>query len=182
MCQTSVLPFSSSFHRPQHPPRYPLQRLCSTTTTRWMSMRRKFLARNQPAPTASLLPASADLVLDPRAPAPTPLATISHQLPAAGLKEAVPHCRHESIAFPAPRPCDRELPHERLARQEESAARLAALTSLPPSPTLLQEARDEALAVFLALGTSLPPSVTTADTRRDVPPDSSTSNNIIFIL
>ncbi|KAJ7309490.1 hypothetical protein DFH08DRAFT_974736 [Mycena albidolilacea] len=37
--------------------------------------------------------------------------------------------------------------------------------SLPPSPTLLQEARDEAFAVCLALGTSLPLSATKADTR-----------------
>ncbi|KAJ7790120.1 hypothetical protein B0H14DRAFT_3502017 [Mycena olivaceomarginata] len=81
-------------------------------------------------------------------------------------QEAAPRCCRESVAFPVPRPRDRELPHERLTRQEEAAARLAALTSLPPSPTLSQEAHDEALAVFLALGTSPPPSVTTADTRR----------------
>jgi hypothetical protein len=93
---------------------------------------------------------------DPRAPAPAPLATTSRQLPAAGLEGAAPRPR-ESVAFPAPRPCDRELPHEHLARQQEAAARLAALTPLPPSPTLSQEARDEALAVSLALGTSPPP-------------------------
>ncbi|KAJ7196106.1 hypothetical protein GGX14DRAFT_673871 [Mycena pura] len=52
----------------------------------------------------------------------------------------------------------------RLAHAHEAAAHLAALTPLPPSPTLSQEARDEALAVSLALGTSPPPSVTTADT------------------
>ncbi|KAJ7208222.1 hypothetical protein GGX14DRAFT_395883 [Mycena pura] len=85
---------------------------------------------------------------------------------AARLESAAPRRRRESIAFPAPRLRERELPHERIARQQEAAARLAALTPLPPSPTLSQEARDEALAVSLALGTSPPPSVTTADTRR----------------
>ncbi|KAJ7667121.1 hypothetical protein B0H14DRAFT_2658259 [Mycena olivaceomarginata] len=119
-----------------------------------------FPAWNQPAPAASLLPAS------PRAPAPALLATIFCQLPAASLEEAAPRCCRESVAFPAPRPRDRELPHERLARQDEAAARLAVLMSLPPSPTLSQEAHDEALAVFLALRTSPPPSVTTADIRR----------------
>jgi len=59
-------------------------------------------------------------------------------------------CRRESIPFPAPRPRDEKLLHEHLARQQEAAARLAALTPLPPSPTLSQEARDEALAVSLA--------------------------------
>ncbi|KAJ7739499.1 hypothetical protein B0H14DRAFT_3515781 [Mycena olivaceomarginata] len=39
-----------------------------------------------------------------------------------------------------------ELP-QCLARQQEAAARLAPLTSLPPLPTLLQEARDKALAI-----------------------------------
>ncbi|KAJ7818327.1 hypothetical protein B0H14DRAFT_3473876 [Mycena olivaceomarginata] len=99
-------------------------------------------------------------------PRPPTLATTARQLPAARLEPAAPRRRRESIAFPAPRPRERELPHERLARQQEAAARLAALTPLPPSPTLSQEARDEALAVSLALGTSPPPSVTTADTRR----------------
>ncbi|KAJ7871620.1 beta-glucan synthesis-associated protein-domain-containing protein [Mycena olivaceomarginata] len=41
---------------------------------------------------------------------------------------------------------ERELPHKRLARQQEEATRLATLTTLPPSPTLSQEERDEALA------------------------------------
>ncbi|KAJ7857269.1 hypothetical protein B0H14DRAFT_3447970 [Mycena olivaceomarginata] len=39
------------------------------------------------------------------------------------------------------------------AARQEAAARLPALTSLPPSPTLSQEARDEAFAICLALGT-----------------------------
>ncbi|KAJ7861410.1 hypothetical protein B0H14DRAFT_2575997 [Mycena olivaceomarginata] len=69
-------------------------------------------------------------------------------------------------AFPAPRRRQHELPHQRLARQQEAAARLAALTPLPPSPTLSQEERDEALAVRLALGTSPPPSITAPHTRR----------------
>ncbi|KAJ7854988.1 hypothetical protein B0H14DRAFT_748825 [Mycena olivaceomarginata] len=99
---------------------------------------------------------------DPRG----PLATTSRQLPAAGLEEAAPRPRREIVTFPAPCLCDRELPHEHLARQQEAAARLAALTPLPPSPMLSQEARDETLAVSLALGISPPPSVTTADTRR----------------
>ncbi|KAJ7833338.1 hypothetical protein B0H14DRAFT_3462790 [Mycena olivaceomarginata] len=71
-----------------------------------------------------------------------PLATISRQLPAAGLEETAPRRRRESVVFPSPRPRDRELPHECLARQEEAAAHLAALTPLPPSPTLSQEAHD----------------------------------------
>ncbi|KAJ7789658.1 hypothetical protein B0H14DRAFT_2627015 [Mycena olivaceomarginata] len=99
-------------------------------------------------------------------PRPPTLATTARQLPAACLEPAAPRRHRESIAFPVPRPRERELPHECLARQQEAVARLAALTLLPPSPTLLQEARDKALAVSLALGTSPPPSVTTADTRR----------------
>jgi hypothetical protein len=63
-------------------------------------------------------------------------------------------------AFPAPRRYQRELlyhqrelPHHHLARQQEAAARLAALTMLTPltplplSPALSQEERDEVLAV-----------------------------------
>ncbi|KAJ7350772.1 hypothetical protein DFH08DRAFT_1078900 [Mycena albidolilacea] len=90
----------------------------------------------------------------PRAPTPT---TTSRQLPAAGLKEAAPRCRRESVAFPAPRPRERELPHEHLARQQEAAARLATLTLLTPSPMLSQEVRNEVPAISLALGTSPPP-------------------------
>ncbi|KAJ7873099.1 hypothetical protein B0H14DRAFT_3438540 [Mycena olivaceomarginata] len=93
-------------------------------------------------------------------------ATTSHQLPATGLKEPAPRRRCESVAFPAPRPRERELPHKHLARQQEAAARLATLTLLPPSLMLSQEVCNEVPAVSLALGTSLPPSVTTADTRR----------------
>ncbi|KAJ7205446.1 hypothetical protein GGX14DRAFT_568782 [Mycena pura] len=99
-------------------------------------------------------------------PLPPTVATTARRLSAARRLPAVPRRRRESIPFPAPRPRDKELPHERLARQQEAAARLAALTPLPPSPTLSQEAWDEALAISLALGTSPPPSVTTADTRR----------------
>ncbi|KAJ7894158.1 hypothetical protein B0H14DRAFT_3426925 [Mycena olivaceomarginata] len=95
---------------------------------------------------------------------PPTLATTSRQLPAAHLEETAPRRRRESTAFPAPCPHKRELPHERVTRQQEAAACLAALTLLPPSPTLSQEARDEAFAVSLTLGTSLPLSVTTADT------------------
>jgi hypothetical protein len=45
----------------------------------------------------------------------------------------------------------RELPHEHLARQQDAAACLAALTLLPWSPTLLQEVRDKALVSALPL-------------------------------
>ncbi|KAJ7792809.1 hypothetical protein B0H14DRAFT_3498824 [Mycena olivaceomarginata] len=57
-----------------------------------------------------------------------------------------------AAAFPAPRRCQRELPHQRLARQQETAVRLATLAPLPPLPTLSQEVRDKALTVRLALG------------------------------
>ncbi|KAJ7226909.1 hypothetical protein GGX14DRAFT_385697 [Mycena pura] len=103
-------------------------------------------------------------------PLPPTLAATARQLPLVHLEPAPPRRRCESIAFPAPRPCKSKLPHERLAGQQETAARLAALTPLPLSPTLLQEARDEAPAISgaisLTMGTSPPPSVTTADTRR----------------
>ncbi|KAJ7358499.1 hypothetical protein DFH08DRAFT_953640 [Mycena albidolilacea] len=85
--------------------------------------------------------------------------TTTRQILDTGLADA-------ATAFPAPRRCQHELPHQRLARQQEAAARLAALTPLPPSPTLSQEERDEALAVRLALGTSSPPSITAPHTRR----------------
>ncbi|KAJ7855196.1 hypothetical protein B0H14DRAFT_3449220 [Mycena olivaceomarginata] len=90
---------------------------------------------------------------------PQALSTTTRQILDAGLADA-------ATAFPAPRRRQHELPHQRLARQQEAAARLAALTPLPPSPTLSQEERDEALAVHLALGTSPPPSITAPHTRR----------------
>ncbi|KAJ7318745.1 hypothetical protein DFH08DRAFT_971117 [Mycena albidolilacea] len=68
-----------------------------------------------------------------------------------------------AAAFPAPCHLQRELPHQHLARQQETAPRL---TALPPSPMLSQEARDEALTVLLALGTSPPLSITTPHTCR----------------
>ncbi|KAJ7806694.1 hypothetical protein B0H14DRAFT_3483876 [Mycena olivaceomarginata] len=74
----------------------------------------------------------------------------------------------EAAAFLAPRRLQHELPHQHLAQQQETAARLTALTLLPPSPMLSQEARDEALTVHFALGTSPPPTITTPHTRRDI--------------
>ncbi|KAJ7792983.1 hypothetical protein B0H14DRAFT_3498604 [Mycena olivaceomarginata] len=90
---------------------------------------------------------------------PPALSTSTRRILETGLAEA-------AAAFPAPRQPEHELPHQRLARQQEAAVRLAALTPLPPSPTLSQEERDEALAVRLALGTSPPPPITTPHTRR----------------
>ncbi|KAJ7802248.1 hypothetical protein B0H14DRAFT_3781244 [Mycena olivaceomarginata] len=50
-----------------------------------------------------------------------------------------------------------ELAQDHLAQQQEQAARLAALTPLPPSPTRSQEDRDRNMAIRLALGNSPPP-------------------------
>jgi hypothetical protein len=58
----------------------------------------------------------------------------------AGLAEV-------AAAFPAPRRRQHELRHQRLARQQEAAAPLAALIPLLSLPTLSQEECDEVLAV-----------------------------------
>ncbi|KAJ7731172.1 hypothetical protein B0H14DRAFT_3517909 [Mycena olivaceomarginata] len=50
-----------------------------------------------------------------------------------------------------------DLAQNHLAQQQEQAARLAALTPLPPSPTRSQEDRDRNMAIRLALGNSPPP-------------------------
>ncbi|KAJ7804089.1 hypothetical protein B0H14DRAFT_3775695 [Mycena olivaceomarginata] len=71
------------------------------------------------------------------------LSTSTRQILNAGLAEA-------AAAFPASRRRQHELPHQCLARPQEVVARLAALTLLPPSPTLSQEECDEALAIRLA--------------------------------
>ncbi|KAJ7882225.1 hypothetical protein B0H14DRAFT_3128867 [Mycena olivaceomarginata] len=109
---------------------------------------------------------------------PPALSTSTREILDAGLAEAAaafpapPRRQHELLdaeaaaAFPAPRRRQHELPHQRLARQQEAVARLAALTPLPPSPTLSQEERDEVLALRLAVGTSPPPSITAPHTRR----------------
>ncbi|KAJ7792810.1 hypothetical protein B0H14DRAFT_3889697 [Mycena olivaceomarginata] len=109
---------------------------------------------------------------------PPALSTSTREILDAGLAEAAaafpaPPCRQHKLldaeaaaAFPAPRRRQHELPHQRLARQQEAVARLAALTPLPPSPTLSQEERDEALALRLAVGTSPPPSITAPHTCR----------------
>jgi hypothetical protein len=61
-----------------------------------------------------------------------------------------------------------ELHHQHLAQEQEAgtAARLTALTALPPSPMLSQEARDPVFTVSVALGTSPPPLVMSQPTRR----------------
>ncbi|KAJ7322988.1 hypothetical protein DFH08DRAFT_969621 [Mycena albidolilacea] len=109
---------------------------------------------------------------------PPALSTSTHEILDAGLAEAAaafpaPPCRQHKFldaeaaaAFPALRRRQHELPHQRLARQQEAVARLAVLTPLPPSPTLLQEERDKVLALRLAVGTSPPPSITAPHTRR----------------
>ncbi|KAJ7833128.1 hypothetical protein B0H14DRAFT_3462927 [Mycena olivaceomarginata] len=56
-----------------------------------------------------------------------------HASPPAGQSLKDPHHKHE-------------LPHQHLTQQQETAVCLAAVTPLPPSPTLSQEARDEVLA------------------------------------
>ncbi|KAJ7829885.1 hypothetical protein B0H14DRAFT_2593752 [Mycena olivaceomarginata] len=85
----------------------------------------------------------------------------TQQLLVAGLEEA-------AAALPAPRHCVSELHHQRLAQEQEAgtAACLAALTALPPSPMLSQEARDQVFTVSVALGTSPPPLVVSQPTRR----------------
>ncbi|KAJ7810993.1 hypothetical protein B0H14DRAFT_3480102 [Mycena olivaceomarginata] len=80
-----------------------------------------------------------------------PPASKKQRLAAAAAARASPF----QCLAPA-RGCERELPHEQLARQQEAAMCLAMLTPLPPLPMLSQEARDEAPAISLALGTSLP--------------------------
>jgi hypothetical protein len=69
---------------------------------------------------------------------PTALSTSTRQILDAGLAEA-------AAAFPAPHRHQCELPHQRLARQQEAAARLAALTPLLPSPSIGQA---EPMCVF----------------------------------
>jgi hypothetical protein len=83
----------------------------------------------------------------------------TQQLLVAGLEEA-------AAALPAPCRHVSELHHQRLAQEQEAAARLAALTPFPPSLTLSQEARDQVFAVSIALGTSLPLLVMSQPTRR----------------
>ncbi|KAJ7821871.1 hypothetical protein B0H14DRAFT_3471170 [Mycena olivaceomarginata] len=63
---------------------------------------------------------------------PTVLSTSTRQILDAGLADPA------AAAFPAPRCYQRELPHQRLARQQEAAARLAALTPLLLSPSIGQ--------------------------------------------
>ncbi|KAJ7354605.1 hypothetical protein DFH08DRAFT_1077273 [Mycena albidolilacea] len=92
----------------------------------------------------------------------------TQQLLVARLEEA-------AAALPAPRHHVSELHHQRLAQDQEAgtAARLAALTALPPSPTLSQEARDQVFTVSVALGTSPPPLAMSQPTRRiTLPPRS----------
>ncbi|KAJ7896416.1 hypothetical protein B0H14DRAFT_2558314 [Mycena olivaceomarginata] len=59
-----------------------------------------------------------------------------------------------------------ELAQDHIAQQQEQAARLAALTPLPPSPTRSQEDRDRAMAIKLALGNSPPPPTSSRQTCR----------------
>ncbi|KAJ7890901.1 hypothetical protein B0H14DRAFT_2689043 [Mycena olivaceomarginata] len=93
------------------------------------------------------------------APLARALSDTTQQLLVTGLEEA-------AAAVPAPRRRLNELHHQRLAQEQEAAARLAALTPLPPSPTLSQEARDQAFAVSVALGSSPPPLIMSQPTRR----------------
>ncbi|KAJ7343897.1 hypothetical protein DFH08DRAFT_962042 [Mycena albidolilacea] len=59
-----------------------------------------------------------------------------------------------------------DLAQNHLSQQQEQAARLAALTPLPPSPTRSQEDRDRNMAIRLALGNSPPPPTSSRQTRR----------------
>ncbi|KAJ7789382.1 hypothetical protein B0H14DRAFT_243620 [Mycena olivaceomarginata] len=95
-------------------------------------------------------------------PHPPTLATTSRQLPATHLEEATPRRRRESIAFPAPRPRKRELPHEHLASQQESRCADAAA---PIANTLARSMRRDACHLSRPWDLAPPPSVTTADTR-----------------
>ncbi|KAJ7347568.1 hypothetical protein DFH08DRAFT_936980 [Mycena albidolilacea] len=85
----------------------------------------------------------------------------TQQLLVARLEEA-------AAALPAPRHHMSELHHQHLAQDQEAgtAAHLTALTVLPLSPTLSQEARDQMFTVSVALGTSPPPLVMSQPTRR----------------
>ncbi|KAJ7693726.1 hypothetical protein B0H14DRAFT_3045122 [Mycena olivaceomarginata] len=87
------------------------------------------------------------------------LSNTMQQLLVAGLEEA-------AAAVPAPRRRLNELHHQRLAQEQEAATRLAALTPLPPSPTLSQEARDQVFAVSVTLGSSPLPLIMSQPTRR----------------
>ncbi|KAJ7884209.1 hypothetical protein B0H14DRAFT_3432620 [Mycena olivaceomarginata] len=95
-------------------------------------------------------------------PAPAP-ATRSANVTAAGPAVARSRCSVHEVAPPAralskhhtSAPCrgtrgsgrsPSSTAPQRLAQEQEAAARLAALTPLPPSPTLSQEARDQAFA------------------------------------
>ncbi|KAJ7339288.1 hypothetical protein DFH08DRAFT_1082624 [Mycena albidolilacea] len=81
---------------------------------------------------------------------PTALSTSTRQILDAGLAEA-------AAAFPAPRRHQRELPHQRLARQQEAAAHLAALTPLLPSPSIgqaeLMPPPPQSRGPFMPMGT-----------------------------
>ncbi|KAJ7366638.1 hypothetical protein DFH08DRAFT_948659 [Mycena albidolilacea] len=96
-------------------------------------------------------PSSAVAALRPRVAGFT-LSTSTRQILDTSLAQA-------AAAFPALCCPECELQHQLLTWQEATTC-LAALTPLPPSPTLLQEEHNEALAVRLTLGTSPLPSIT----------------------
>ncbi|KAJ7312427.1 hypothetical protein DFH08DRAFT_822165 [Mycena albidolilacea] len=108
----------------------------------------------------TLQPPAAQPAVQPSVPRPPP-----NVRPGRSLGLLIAGLEDVRAAFNTPQRLA-QLTQDHLAQQQEQAARLAALTPLPPSPTRSQEDRDRDMAVRLALGSSPPPHTAVRQTHR----------------